>query len=81
MTALNVFLAGIGVVLVAGVVLFVLMLAKYYLTPIVGEFHINGDPEKDVDALYGIKFEQHPLEFRHRKTVRLTVVFDEPKKK
>lgn len=63
--------------IVFGFVLFLLMLARYYLTPTVGEFIFNLDPTKDADALYEMKLEQHPLEWKKKKTVRFRIVIKE----
>ena len=73
MTAFQVLFIGLALICALGIVVFLLIVAKYYLTPTVGEFVIDLNPEHEVDALYDIKFSEHPLSFKNRKSVRLTV--------
>lgn len=80
MTAGEIILTGVIWLIVAGFICFLLAIIKYYSTPIMGDFEINLDPTKDVDAIYGVKLESHPLTWKKRKTVRFRVVIHEAKK-
>lgn len=73
MNAIQVLLICFGVILFSGFICFMLALAKFYLTPTVGEFIFNLDPSQDADGLYEMKLEQHPLEWKKKKYVRFKI--------
>lgn len=77
MTAMQIVLLIFLGLLFAGFVCFLVALAKFYLTPVVGEFIFNLDPSKDADGLYEMKLEQHPLEWKKKKSVRFKIVLKE----
>lgn len=73
MTALQVILIVFFSIMGVGMLIFILMLARYYLTPIGGDFIVFMKPEDDNETIYRINLDSHPLTWT-KKTIRFRVV-------
>ena len=74
MTALQILLVVMGGLMFAGIIVFLLVLLKYYLTPICGDFIIYVKPDEDNESIYEMKLDSHPLTWTNRKHVRFNVI-------
>lgn len=74
MTALQVVLIVFFSIMGLGLLIFLLMLARYYLTPTGGEFIIFVKPDDENETLYKIDLDSHPLTWTDKKSIRFRVV-------
>lgn len=78
MTALQVVLIVFFSIMGLGLLIFLLMLARYYLTPTGGDITVFVDPGEEDGCRFKVDLDSHPLTWQDKKSIRFRVNVRKP---